>query len=144
MHFLKVRSVSDVSVRLFFLCRLKFFFYIVNWKYSGNLCRSNCMCKFSPKVTFRTILITKYKCSLIWPIGQISLLAAISMWGGGLSGCQWIGGHSHSYSHSPLLQTYSCGFRKPKNIFCVHSKLHIAHPFTVIWPCRSHLSPHIC
>ena len=38
-----------------------------------------------------------------------------------------------------MIQTYLCGLRKPQNIFCGHSKLHIAHSFKLIWPCRSHL-----
>ena len=31
-----------------------------------------------------------------------------------------------------MLQTYVCGLRKPQNIFCGHSKLHIAYLFQVI------------
>ena len=31
-----------------------------------------------------------------------------------------------------MLQTYVCGLRKPQNIFCGHSKLHIAYLFKVI------------
>ena len=40
-----------------------------------------------------------------------------------------------------MLQTYLCGSRKPQNVFCVHSELHISHVSKLLDPLNltSHL-----
>ena len=58
----------------------------------------------------------------------IESLTAVKPEGGGVSGLVVI----VLRFFFVMLQTYVCGLRKPQNIFCGHSKLHIAYLFQVI------------
>ena len=59
---------------------------------------------------------------------NIESLTAVKPEGGGVSGLVVIGLRFFFV----MLQTYLCGLRKPQNIFCGHSKLHIAYLYQVI------------